>query len=138
MLLLKRIIKYVRTSGKDEEDRKTETKPYAQLSYAQLRRPPCPFYGFNMSDNIMRDSRGRQCALITGYYGRCQMEMVRDKPSWHNCSLNTQENRNKITRNLDKIRVFPREFRPANAKEWDGMSLMSWVKYIIDGVPIKE
>jgi len=54
------------------EKENQETKPYAQL-----RRPACPFYGFNMSDNIMRDSRGRQCALITGYYGRCQMEMGR-------------------------------------------------------------
>ncbi len=110
-----------------------EIKPYTQVE-----RFPCLFRGFHVALGMMLDSGGNECALKTRSYSPCQMEMRGNKPSWSECPFNTEENRTKLAGSLEKIRVFPREFRPPKIKSWEGISLMSWVKYITDGVPIKE
>lgn len=110
-----------------------EIKPYTEVE-----RYPCPFRGFHEVLGMMLDSGGNHCALKTEPYDPCQMEMAGTKPIWTECVRNTKQNRKKIEGDLEKVRVFPREFRPPKIKSWKGISLMSWVKYITDGVPIKE
>lgn len=106
-----------------------ELKPYAQVE-----RHRCPFYGFSaMHTGIMKDSGGNQCALITTSHNLyCRMEIMGDKPRWSGCVFDTKENRTKLAGSLEKIKVFPREFRPPKIKSWKGISLMSWVNYIWD------
>lgn len=111
-----------------------EIKPYSEVE-----RTRCPFHGFSaMPGGVMMDSEGNQCALKTGSYSPCGMKTAGDEPYWSECPFNTEENRTRLAGSLEEIKVFPREFRPAKGKSWDGISLMSWVKYITDGVPIKE
>jgi len=115
-----------RENSEDRKDR--EIKPYNQPG----RRPPCPFYGFDATFDVlvMNDSGGDQCALKTDSYSPCQMEIVGDTPNWFVCPLNTDKNRRRLERSLEKIRVFPREFRPAKARSWRGISLEIWVRHI--------
>jgi hypothetical protein len=100
-----------------------------------MKRSACPFYGFVVKSNVMLDTVKKRCALTlitTRPYNLCQMEIIRDKPNWFKCPLNTEENGKKIVENLEKIRVCPREFRPAKAKSWDGMTLKIWMRHIAD------
>lgn len=112
-----------------------ELKPYLEVE-----RTGCPFYGFHYggTPNVFFDSKGNQCALKISSYSPCGMEIAGNKPNWSECPFNTEENRTKLAGILEKARVFPMEFRPPKIKSWKGVSLMSWVKYITDGVPIKE
>ena len=87
----------------------------------------------------MKDSGGNQCGLKTDVYSACQMEIDGDKPGWSKCPFNTKENGKKIAGNLEKIKVFPREFRPSeNPKEkgesWEGILLKDWMIYM-DKIP---
>ena len=80
----------------EKERKDKETRPY-------VLRPDCPFYGFSvMSGGVMMDSEGNQCALETKSYHPCQMEIIRDKPNWYKCPLNTEENGKKIVENLEQ------------------------------------
>lgn len=106
-----------------------EIRPY-------VLRPPCPFYGFTAILGFMRDSKDNQCALKIELYDPCQMELDGDKPRWSICPFNTKENRKEIEGKLEKIRVFPREHRPAKGK-WKGWPLEIWMKHIED-VAIEE
>ena len=99
-----------------------EIKPYTP-------RPACPFYGFTTILHFMRDSGDNQCALKIELYDPCEMEMAGDKPIWIKCPLNTEENRKEIEGNLEKIKVFPREHRPAKKRSWPGISLRDWMIY---------
>jgi len=112
-----------------------EIKPYFEVE-----RTHCPFRGFHYGGipNVFLDSDGNQCALKIRSYSPCQMEMAGDEPNWSECYFNTEKNREKLAGILETTRVFPREFRPPKIKSWKGISLMSWIKYITDGVPIKE
>ena len=102
-----------------------EIKPYTPVE-----RPPCPFHGFSaMSGGVMMDSEGNQCALETKSYHPCGMKTAGDKPYWSDCPFNTEENRKKLQGDLEKVRVFPREFRPQKAK-WDGILLKDWMIYM--------
>jgi hypothetical protein len=101
-----------------------EIKPY-------VPRPNCFLYGFTTILRFMRDSGDNQCALKIRFYDPCEMEMMGDKPRWSECPLNTEENRKNIEGNLEKIRVFPKEFRPAKGK-WDGILLKVWKRHIDD------
>ena len=118
-----------------------DTKPYDIVE-----RTSCPFYGFRLfyeidaknceGKHIMEDAGGDQCAFasIINVPNRlyCLMESIKDKPNWTNCSLNTIENKVKLSKFLEKIRVFPREFRPAKVRSWRGISLEIWVRHITD------
>jgi hypothetical protein len=102
-------------------------------------RPACPFYGFGgMFDDVLMDSGGNQCALKMRRYSPCEMEMVLSKPSWHECPLNTEENKQRLELIERRIRVFPKEFRPLKAGSWKGIPLTRWRDYVIDGKPIKK
>lgn len=117
-------------AGIMEKYRKSkEIRPY-------VLRPPCPFYGFTAILRFMRDSGDNQCALKIGLYDPCQMKLDGDQPKWSICPFNTEENRKKIAGPLEKIRVFPREHRPAKGK-WDGWPLEIWMRHIED-VAIEE
>ena len=108
--------------GRERKDK--EIKPYTP-------RPNCFLYGFTTILRFMRDSGDNQCALKIRLYDPCEMEMMGDKPRWSECPLNTEENRKNIEGNLEKIRVFPKEFRPAKGK-WDGWPLKIWMRHIDD------
>ena len=111
-------------SSSERKDK--EIKPYAG-------RLPCPFYGFSaMYASVLKDSGGNQCALEIIPYGPCEMELAGNKPGWSECAFNTEENRKKRVGNLDKTRVFPREFRPSEGKSWDGWPLRIWMRHIED------
>ena len=123
-----------------------EIKSDDAKAYDIMTRRPCPFYGFEMiyeidaknceGRHIMEDKGGDQCAFasIINLPNRsyCLMEAIRDKPNWATCSLNTKENREKIKGNLEKISVFPKEFKPANRKPWDGIPLEIWMRHVTD------
>ena len=100
-----------------------EIRPY-------VLRPDCAFHGFSGMSNVMMDSGGNQCALKIDSYSPCQMEMVGNKPSWSECPFNTEKNRKYIEENSEKVRVFPREHRPAKVKEWNGWTLKIWLRHI--------
>jgi len=108
-----------------------EIRPY-------VLRFDCPFYEFTNLFDAMIDFRDNQCGLKSGLYGNpCQMKNAGDKPNWSRCPFNTEKNRKKIEGDLEKIRVFPREFRPQKAKSWDGIPLEIWMRHIED-VAIEE
>ncbi len=118
MICLIYICPLLERKGRERKDK--EIRPY-------VLRPDCAFHGFSgMFDGVMMDSGGNQCALKTGSYSPCQMEMRGNKPYWSECPFNTEENRKYIEENSEKVRVFPREHRPAKAKKWDGISLKDW------------
>ena len=79
------------------------------------KREQCPFYGFHYFDGIFMDQRGNQCALITESYSPCRMELNKQKVSWENCPLNTQEDTPIIEELLDNSKVFPDELHPKEA-----------------------
>ena len=101
-------------------------------------RTKCPFYGFGFNRvlEVMKDSGGNQCAIITGSYSPCQMEMAEQTPSWSECPFNTEAVRDGLAGILREVKIFPNEFRPPQQR-WDGISLESWVRYITDEVPIE-
>jgi len=66
----------------------------------------------------------------TGSYSPCKMELAGDTPNWAGCGFNIEKNRREINRCLEKMRVFPQEFRPPKNKPWDGISLEFWMGYI--------
>ena len=97
--------------------------------YFEVGRPHCPFYGFNGMFDFFTDSKENQCGLITERYSTCQMEIVEDNPNWHECPLNTEENRKKLEELAKKgAKVFPREFHPPKAKQWKGIPLKDWIE----------
>ncbi len=57
-------------------------------------QPNCPFYGrhlFNTSliqrgtPFTLMDSRGNQCALVTGTYSPCYLELEGREVNWQDC-----------------------------------------------------
>ena len=119
-------------SSSEREDK--EIKPYAPV-----RRPACPFYGFDATfEGVMTDSGGNQCALKTKFYSPCQREFIGNMPSWLGCPLNTKKNRRKIKRNLEQIRMFPREFHPPKTMLWKGIPLEIWIIYTTGNVAIED
>ncbi len=113
--------------------RSRELTPYIQRS-----RPHCPFYGFNGMFGVLMDSEGNQCALITNVYSPCQMEMKEQTPDWFECPFNTEGHREKLAKVLNDLRVFPKEFHPPGQASWGGVSLINWIRYINDGMPMTE
>jgi hypothetical protein len=112
-----------------------EIRPYTK------RTSRCPFYGFIVKSNIMIDTEENHCALasvislLSSPY--CLMEAIRDKPGWDGCSLNTERNGKKLVEILEKIRVCPREYRPAKGT-WDGWPLKIWLKYLENTTSIED
>ncbi len=121
------------------ERKDKEIRPYTK------RTSRCPFYGFIAESDVMIDTEENHCALasvislLPNPY--CLMEAIRNKlisyPVWEGCSLNTERNGKKLVENLGKIRVCPREFRPAKGK-WKGWPFETWVKYLRNTTSIEE
>ena len=99
--------------------------------YTEKERYPCPFYGFNGMFDVMIDSKGNQCALITDSHSPCQMEMQKQRPDWSKCSANTTEITPKLEEVMEKMQVFPDEFRPGDVEHWKGISLKDWMDYVL-------
>lgn len=108
-------------------------KEEALTPYFQKKRHPCPFYGFSGMFGTMIDQHGNQCALITGSYNPCQMEIQGQEPNWYKCPFNTEENRKKSEELIknEKGQVFPEEFHPPAAQAWEGISFKQWINYIL-------
>ncbi len=106
-----------------------EIRPYTK------RTSRCPFYAFIVKSDVMIDTEENQCAFAAiinlPQSSYCLKEMMGDKPNLSKCPLNTGENGRKIVEGLEKIRVCPREFRPAKGK-WDGWPLRIWMRHIED------
>ena len=116
------------------ESKDREIKPYTKRIFR------CPFYGFTVESKdgenyVMIDTEENQCAFAAiinlPQSSYCLKEMMGDKPNLSKCPLNTGENGKKIVESLEKIRVCPREFRPAKGK-WDGWPLKIWMRHIDD------
>jgi len=48
----------------------------------------CPFYGHALTPGepfALFDSRGNQCALVTGSHAPCSMETRGERPDWPTC-----------------------------------------------------
>ena len=98
--------------------------------YSEKDRPACPFYGFNAMMGILIDQNGNQCALITDSYSPCRMEMNSETPEWENCPANNPKITSGLEAAMDKMRVFPDEFRPSNPNGWEGITLREWINYL--------
>jgi hypothetical protein len=50
----------------------------------------CRFYGCHaiVSMQVLAESGGNQCALITNAYAPCRMEIEGNPPDWSKCPLN--------------------------------------------------
>jgi len=73
-------------------------------------RPNCPFYGFHLANNSMREgSLHNQCGLVTGSVSSCIMEYQKQKVCWEKCPYNAAEARKSISESLDKVTVFPED-----------------------------
>ena len=96
-------------------------------------RHRCPFYGFYYGGipNIFMDQKGNQCALIMASHSPCQMEVTEQAPNWNMCAFNTKKNRELLENLKESSKVFPEEFFPKNRKEWDGISLGEWMRYVM-------
>jgi len=75
-----------------------------------------------MSQGILVDTYGNQCALIIGSYSPCRMEMNKENPDWNKCSF--VENKERIDLIVAKFMVFPRSVSK-------GIALEDWCKQIM-------
>ena len=110
---------------KEQEQEQEEIRPFIEQE-----RTGCPFYGFAAFQGVMLDQVGNQCALITSSYSPCKMIMESKFPEWRHCSLNNSEEKETLEKVLDSFRIFPKEFKDPNKKEWEGIPLRTWVEYI--------
>ena len=112
-------------------DSLAKTESAKQLS-RDTPRHPCPFYGFDTPfPGVMLDQNGNKCALKDGYKP-CHMEMSRQKPAFANCSYNTSDNREKLAKVEQSVKVFPDELRPPDQSSWEGVSLKQWTEHVLD------
>jgi len=90
-------------------------------------RKCCPFYGFSAVEEmkVFMDTKGNQCALVSGSFSPCKMEVDGETPDWYSCSLNTPEIRGDIDNYTDDCMVFPDELRSSK-----GISLNDWIDKI--------
>ncbi len=103
--------------------------------YLQVKRHPCPFYGFNGMFGPLRDSEGNQCALITESYSPCRMEMDGKEPDWNLCPIHqnsSEEQLGALEKFAKREKIFPDEFHPPGARSWEGIPLSDWMNYILD------
>ena len=106
------------------------------LPVLERERKQCPFYGFSaFHGGIFLDTKGNQCALITGSHSPCRMELREETPNWRDCPYNTPEKRATIEAHADAARVFPDEFRPQGAKSWEGVTFGQWQEYVMNRPP---
>lgn len=138
--------------NKSEPSRKGDTKLY---DISDVIRRICPFFGFeyickinckerqviknwekdlctlmkNGEDKqVMKDRENDLCALAKIInFDRPYCWMGKINKNWPNCLLNTRKNNEKVGENLDKIMVFPKEFKPAD-KPWLGIPLRTWMR----------
>jgi hypothetical protein len=116
---------------KESKAIKHEIKPYIEI-----KRHPCPFYGFFGGMGVMMDQEGNQCALIQDSYSPCPMQMNNETPDYQKCSPGEYEEYmnntgGKLQQLAEKVQVFPKEFHPPNSNGWEGMSLRQWMDYIL-------
>lgn len=102
------------------------------MDFKRIKRPLCPFYGFDLRHGVMSDSKGgNQCALRSDRKNLypCQMEIDEGiNPDWNSCGLNTEDRRKELEKIADSTQVFPMEFYPG--EEWGGITLREWIAYI--------
>jgi len=85
-----------------------ELKPSSMEKSDCLFYRPSAMFGFTDPEDDRcalktTNSGSDKCELKTNPDGPYQMKMMRDKPDWFGCPLNTVENRIKLARNLGKI-----------------------------------
>ncbi len=124
------------------------------LELSALDKPACPFYGPSRMFDFM-DPEDDRCALKTTNSGsdKCELKtdfyrlpyrtkMIRGKPNWFGCPLNTEENRIKLARNLGKIerreleRELERQMKKYNIeveKLPDGIAIGAIPTFVDDG-----
>lgn len=95
--------------------------------YTRQEEPDCAFFGFKAVGNYMVESGGKLCALAEPP-GLCQGGIMGNPSSWLVCPLNTRINRSLIEMNSEKIKVFPKEFYPPDARFWEGITLKKWLE----------
>ncbi len=105
------------------------------VPYEVVERHPCPFYGFNGMSDFLADQAGNQCAIITKRHSPCMMETAGDTPNWNLCPIrqgSSDEDMKRLESFAEGTKVFPREFRPPKAKNWEGIPLKNWMSYVLN------
>lgn len=95
----------------------------------------CPFYGMNIAQGVLTDTRGNQCAIETGRFSPCHLEMRGEAAVWERCPYRRLEESGKFLELLRRGRAFPDKFRPLGAASWEGISLRSWFEHITGRLP---
>ena len=77
------------------------------------------------------DLKGNACALIIENHAPCQMESVQHKmPDWDECPYNPGGVRLSLDEAVSQLRIYPQEFWPLNAIEWEGISFKDWLDFL--------
>ena len=106
--------------------------PMALVPERPAPRPPCPFYGFSGVGGFLVDTKGNQYAILVRRHCPCEMEMQHFTPEWKRCHLVTVGAKAAWIKRLkdEQVQVFPDEFRPKGAKEWEGIDFGRWFKHV--------
>ena len=102
-------------------------------AYETRVRTKCPFYGFAYAMEMLIDSKGNQCALVTNSHSPCRMEMSNQEICWNKCRLNKEGSSLPVEKLLESAVIFPNELMPKGASSWEGIPLKKWYEHIING-----
>ncbi|MDD5606197.1 MAG: hypothetical protein PHR51_02670 [Patescibacteria group bacterium] len=79
----------------------------------------------------MLHSGGNQCAIITGSYSPCQMEVAGEMPNWDECPFQRQRGPELLAR-VKEFRVHPGDSHPNVQCSEDGMSFEEWFEAVME------
>ena len=96
----------------------------------EKQRPLCPFYGFHHFNGNFMDQKGNQCA-IAGGYTPCELDIHGFNPDLDQCPHRSEEGITSLKKVSDNLRVFPKEFWPDGAREFNGISFSQWYEYVM-------
>lgn len=96
-------------------------------------RSRCPFYGFHAAMGCFMDTEGNGCGIVIDSFSPCRMEREGKLPDWGACPFTVDGV--KDLSGLSKLQIFPREFRPANKNEWEGIPFRIWEQHIMANSP---
>jgi len=90
-------------------------------------RTKCPFYGFDLLGNALRERKGNQCGLKTDSHSPCSLQISGHLPELSQCTKHDwQGSEEDFAKMLWTVRVFPNEYYPKGQKFWTGLPLWWW------------
>lgn len=104
------------------------------VNLSENSRSNCPFYGFFLSDSRFVDLEKDVCPFIKDYLDRsCLMKKFGLVPDWRKCSLNNEGIRKEISPAKNDLAFFPKELKEVTADDWQGIEILEWIYYIMEG-----